>query len=253
MIVKGSKMKESIDLSGTELSDKEKAPVTAFCEALHNVPDLGVESIILYGSAARDDYRPDKSDINLLIVLECIDVPILRRVLDPVARGRRHSIAPFFITEANLRSSADVFPVKFLAMQESYRVLLGSDVLGDLEIAREHIRLRCEQEIKNVLLRLRRHYIMGGGQGLTQMMSRMVGGFLEALRVVVSLAEKKLPAREEVINVAAERFEFDTEILRNVSDLRNRATSLPHSDAEELYDKFMAVVDKVAQIVDQVD
>lgn len=246
-------MKKSIDLSGTKLSDKEKTSVATFCKALNDVPDLGVESITLYGSAARNDYRPGKSDINLLVVLERIDVPILKSVLDPVTRGRRHSIAPFFITEANLRSSADVFPVKFLAMQGSYRVLHGSDVLGELNIAHEHIRLRCEQEIKNVLLRLRRHYIMGGGRGLTQMMSRMVGGFLETLRVVVSLTQKNLPSREEVVNVAAKKFEFDAEVLRNVSNLRDRGTSLPRREAEELYSKFMAAVDKVAQIVDQMD
>ena len=109
-------MNEPIDLSGTKLSDKEKASVAKFCKALNDVSDLGVKSITLYGSAARDDYRPGKSDINLLVVLERIDVTILRSVLDPVARGRRYGIAPFFITEVNLRSSADVFPVKFLAM-----------------------------------------------------------------------------------------------------------------------------------------
>lgn len=246
-------MKESIDLSGTKLSDKKKASITAFCKVLHNVSDLGVKSVTLYGSAARDDYRPGKSDINLLVVLERIDVPILKSVLDPVARGRRHGIAPFFITEADLCSSADVFPVTFLAMQESYRVLLGSDVLGEMKIAREHIRLRCEQEIKNVLLRLRRYYIMRGGRKLTQMMSSMIGGFLETLRVVVSLTQKNLPSREEVVNVAAERFEFDAETLRNVSDLRDRSTSLPRREAEELYNKFMVAVDKVAQITDQMD
>jgi hypothetical protein len=246
-------MKKSIDLSGTKLSDKRKTSITTFCEALHGMTDLGVKSIILYGSAAREDYRPGKSDINLLVVLERIDVPILKSILDPVARGRRHSIAPFFITEADLRSSADVFPVTFLAMQESYKVLHGSDVHGELKIDREHIRLRCEQEIKNVLLRLRRHYIMGGGRGLTQMMSRMVGGFLETLRVVVSLTQKNLPSREELVNVTAEKFEFDAEVLLNVSNLRDRGTSLPRREAEELYSKFMAAVDKVAQIVDQMD
>ena len=230
-----------------------KASITAFCGALYDMPGLGIKSVSLYGSAVRDDYRPGKSNINLLVVLERIDVPILRSALGPVARGRRHSIAPFFITEADLRSSADVFPVTFLAMQESYRVLHGSDVLGELKIAREHIRLRCEQEIKNVLLRLRRHYIMGGGRKLTQMMSFMVGGFLETLRVVVSLTQKDLPAREEGVNVAAERFEFDAEVLRNVSHLRNRGTALPRREAEQLYDQFMAVVDTVAQAVDQMD
>lgn len=246
-------MKDPIDLSHTKLSDKEKGSVKTFCNVLSNIPNLGIKSITLYGSAARDDYRPGKSNINLLIVLERIDLTILKSVLDPVARGRRYGIAPFFITEADLRSSADVFPVKFLAMQESYIVLFGSDVLGELKIAREHIRLRCEQEIKNVLLRLRRHYVMAASRELTQMMSRMVGGFLDTLRVVVSLKDKSFLSQQEVINVAAKMFDFDAEILRSVNDLRNRSTSLPRKKAEELYSKFMTVVEKIAQITDKME
>ncbi|MCP4664105.1 MAG: hypothetical protein GY856_52645 [bacterium] len=122
-----------------------------------------VQSITLYGSAMRKDYRPGRSNVNLLVVLGKIDVAILRSVLDHVVKGRRYGIAPFFITETNLRSSTDVFPVKFLAIQESYCVLWGRDILRELEISRAHLRLRCEQEVKNLLLRLRRHFLMSGG------------------------------------------------------------------------------------------
>ena len=71
-------MKESIDLSKTKLSDKRKTSVQSFCDALGKIPNLGIISITLYGSAARDDYRPGKSNINLLIVLERIDLSILK-------------------------------------------------------------------------------------------------------------------------------------------------------------------------------
>jgi len=244
-------MNESIDLSRTKLGADEKASVEAFCEALRNTSNVNLQSITLYGSAAREDYRPGKSDINLLVVLEQIDVTILKNVLDPVARGRRYGIAPFFITERNLRSSADVFPVKFLSMQESYHVLCGRDFLKDLKIGREHLRLRCEQEIKNLLLRLRRQYIMGGGQRLTEIMSRMIVGFLETLRAVLSLTQESLPSREEVIDTAAKAFGFDAEVLKNVRAQHDLDVSLSRDEAEQLYDKFMAIVDKIAQITDQ--
>ena len=244
-------MNESIDLSGAKLGAEERAAITEFCKTLHNAPNLNIQSIILYGSAARQEYRPGKSDINLLVVVEHIDVPILKGVLDPVAQGRRYGIAPFFITEVNLRSSADVFPVKFLVMQESYKVLVGRNVLEDLEISREHLRLRCEQEIKNVLLRLRRYYIMGGGQGLAKMMSNMIVGFLETLRVLLSLTQEGLLPQEEVVHAAAKTFEFDARILEDVKTLRYSDVSLSGEEAEQLYDKFMGIVDRLAQIADR--
>jgi len=244
-------MKESIDLSGTRVGADEAAAVTEFCEALRNAPNLNIQSIILYGSATGQEYRPGKSDINLLIIVERIDMAILKGVLDPIMRGRQYGISPFFITEVNLRSSADVFPVKFLVMQESYKVLFGRDVLGELEIKREHLRLRCEQEIKNLLLRLRRHYIMSGGQRLTEMMTTMVVGFLETLRVVLSLNQQSLLPREDVLNAAARTFGIDSEVLRDVRALRTQNVMLSSDEAEQLYDKFMGIVDKVARITDQ--
>lgn len=242
-------------LSETEIRAEDKAAVEAFCVELRKAPNISIRSIILYGSAAREDYRPGKSDINLLVVVEHIDVSILKSVLDPVTRGRRYGIAPFFITERNLLSSLDVFPVKFLAMKESYKLLWGQDVLKNLEISREHIRLRCEQEIKNLLFLMRRQFLIGGGRprSLTEMMSRVVVAFLETLRVVLSLTQEDFPSREKVVNVAAETFALDAEALRNVRALRDRDVSLSKVDAEQLFDKFMAIVDKVAQIIDKMD
>ena len=176
-------MKPSMDLSETKLNNKEQSALKTFCSALTQTQNLGTLSIILYGSAAREDYRPGKSDINVLIVVDHINVAALKTTLKPVSNGRRHRIAPLFMTGENLRSSADVFPVKFAAMRDAYQVLHGDDVLEDLEISREHLRLRCEQEIKNLLLRLRRHFIMGGGRKLREMMSAVIVGFLENLRV----------------------------------------------------------------------
>lgn len=245
-------MEEEINLSETELGVKGKKAVASFCKALRNTPNVNIQSITLYGSAARRDYRHRKSDINLLTVLEQIDVPILKSVLKAVSRGRRKRICPFFITEENLRPSADVFPVKFLGMKESYHVLLGRDVLGDLEISREHLRLRCEQEINNLLLRLPHHFILGGGRRLREMMSTVIVGFLENLRVVLSLTHEGLLPREEVMSAAAMKFGVDDEVLRKVSALRNLDISLSGKEAEQLYDKFMAIAGRVAQIVDQI-
>jgi len=52
-------------------------------------------------------------------------------------------------------------------------------------------------------------------------------------------------------NDEAKRFEFDAEILQNVIALRDPDTSFPSKEAEQLYDKFTAIVNKVAQITDQ--
>lgn len=242
---------ETVDLSGTPLGGEEQAAVLGFCKALQGAPDVPLRSVSLYGSAARGDFRPNKSDINLLVVVKRIDVAILKCVVEPTAIGRRWGIAPFFITEKNLCASTDVFPVKFLAMQECYRVLVGHDVLGGLTIRREHLRLRCEQEFKNVLLRLRHHYIVRAGRDLTDLMGQMIGGVMETLRAAVCLTGEDTPPRRETAGAAAESFGVDAGVLDRVQDLRNRDSPLSKEEEEVLYDAFMATVEKVAHAVDQ--
>ena len=246
-------MLNSIDLSESGLGTTERTALVDYCQALWDAPSCDVQSIILYGSALREDYRPGRSDINLLVVQETIDVSILNSVVDTVSGGQRYGFAPFFLTAVDLRSSADVFPVKFLMMQDSYQVLLGEDVLGSLRISQGNLRLRCEQQTKNLLLRLRRHYVMGGGRRRTEMLSRTIGGFLETLRVIVSLGEGTLPPRAEVLDAAAGAFDLDAELLRNVVALRDLDGSLTSEDADRLYDGFMATVERVAHFTDQQD
>ncbi len=245
------KMSISINLSETAIEPADADALLALCGDLRQILGENLISLALYGSAVRKDYRPGKSNINLLAVVNHIDLPVLRTVLDAVFRGRRFGIVPFFLTYEDLQSSADVFPVKFISMKENYRVLYGSDVLTGLEIAREHLRLRCEQEMKNILLRLRRHYLMSGGRRLTEVLSGMTVGFLESLRMLHSLIHGTLPSREEVIESAAKTFGIDPEVLINVSTLRELDVALPREEEEELYALFMDTVEKAGRIADK--
>jgi len=244
-------MNISINLSETAIETADADALRVMCEDLLRILGENLISLTLYGSAVRKDYRPGKSNINLLAVADHIDLPVLRSVLDPVFRGRRFGIVPFFLTLEDLQRSADVFPVKFISMKENYKVLGGQDVLTGLDITREHLRLRCEQEIKNILLRLRRHYLMSGGRRLTEVLSGMTVGFLESLRMLHSLIHGTLPSREEVIESAAKTFGIDPEVLINVSTLRELDVALPREEEENLYALFMDTVEKAAHIADK--
>ncbi|UCH97560.1 MAG: hypothetical protein JSV88_12110 [Candidatus Aminicenantes bacterium] len=244
-------MDNPFDLLATKLGEGEKTALASFCDELDAGLKENLRSITLYGSATREDYLPGHSDINVLVVVEQIDIMSLNRVLDPTARYRRYGIVPFFLSEYDLCSSADIFPVKFLEMQESYIVLWGSDVLRELEISREHLRFRCEQEVKNLLLRLRRHYIMNGGHKLIEIMARIISGFLKTLRLAVSLHQENLPQRRDVIEAAAKAFAIDADTLRRVKDLRYEDVSISRDEAEQLFGRFMALVEKVAKITDK--
>ena len=120
-----------------------------------------VESVVLYGSLVRAEALQTTHDtVNLLTVLRRVSCDLLDKMADSVKRVEaRIPLRTMTLTREDLKSSCDVFPIKFHDMQTHHRVLFGEDVLSDLEISDEHLRLRCEQQLKNQMLRLRAIYL----------------------------------------------------------------------------------------------
>ena len=136
-----------------------------------------LSSVILYGSAARGDYAATTSDLNVLIVLNALTPATLERLHDPVRRWeRKGQPAPRIFSSAMIRDSADVFPIEFLDLKVCRRVLFGDDPFTDLEIHTGHLRLQCERELREKMMRLREAYveIHDAPKKLTKLLTRLV-------------------------------------------------------------------------------
>jgi hypothetical protein len=68
------------------------------------------------------------------LILKNIGFPVLKSLVEPASRGRSNGIAPFFLAEADICLTADIFPLKYLAMKRRYEVLYGKDFLAGLNV-----------------------------------------------------------------------------------------------------------------------
>lgn len=117
-------------------------------------------SVVLYGSAARGDFHEKTSDFNLLIVVRALDPPTLEALSDPVLHWERGGQpTPSYFTRELIADAADVFPIEFLDIQRSRVVLHGEDPFRDMKVHDDHLRLQCEKELREKLMRLREGYI----------------------------------------------------------------------------------------------
>jgi len=88
-----------------------EAKLKELVSRLKEAAAANLESVILYGSAARGNFHPDHSDLNVLCVLGSLAVEELGRVA-PVVRWwvvEQQQPVPLFFTAEELRQSADVF------------------------------------------------------------------------------------------------------------------------------------------------
>ena len=119
-----------------------------------------LQSITLYGSGARGDYVPGKSDINFLVILAENAARDLEKVVPMISKWKKRAVAtPLFMTKAFICSSIDVYPVEFLNMKRHYQVVHGEDVLKDLVFGEKALRLQCERELKGKLMLLRTGFL----------------------------------------------------------------------------------------------
>ena len=85
-------------------------------------------SVVLYGSAARSDWVPGRSDVNLLVLVDDTSSTALRRLTPAVTEWHTKGFAPPLIMgREEWQRSADVFPIEIADMQVAHRVLCGVD------------------------------------------------------------------------------------------------------------------------------
>jgi hypothetical protein len=164
-----------IDEAGAELT-------TACGEALR--------SLVVYGSAAGDEFDPERSDVNLAVVLDPCDGSHLRRIAQWWTRWRRMRLAaPLVLSARELARSRDVFPLELLDLRARHRTLAGSEVFADLVVEPEAVREECEREAKGKLFRLRGLYVelSGDTEALHQLMLDSRKTFLFVIRGLLHL------------------------------------------------------------------
>lgn len=238
-------MNIKIDLSKTILQEQNKQDIQIFCESLVSVTGNPVQSIVLYGSAARTDYLAGVSDINLLIIVERADTAALQALIEPVTKGRAAGISPLFLTASDLLKFSSAFSLKYLSIHESHQTLYGDDPVAGMEISHESLRLRCRQELLNLRMRLRRNYLYSMGHHLAGFLVHSVKGFLELLRLVLYIENNQLPQRDGTIDAAANLFGNNMNVVREILGMKESKLVPEEKIVQTLYDQYSNLIEDI--------
>ncbi|HLL53168.1 MAG TPA: nucleotidyltransferase domain-containing protein [Myxococcaceae bacterium] len=214
-------------------------------------------TLAIYGGLARGRFRPGHSDINLLVVLKDGSTSALDALAQPLRTAFRSArVEPFLLTVSELAGATDVFPTKLLDIQAHHVVIAGQDPFGSLQVSREHIRLRIEQELRNLGLRLRRQYVTRSDDdaSLLATLARVAVPLSVELSSLLRLTGKTVPSDDSPAGVfegAAAAFGLDAEALADVAALKD-GQSVSRA-APELYGRILATVTRAAERVDALE
>jgi len=209
-------------------------------------------SAVLYGSAARGDFVPGRSDINLMLVLDQL-APATLRALSRGFTGWRKSIPepPLILSRAEWARASDAFPIEITDMRLSYQVLRGSDPLDGVQVDRNDLRKALEREFRGKLLRLRQGYATFTPEpaALGSLGLQSAATILVLLRGLLTVKDQPVPLEANALaSASAALVGFDPEHLLYV--VRHRSDREWRCGAPE-FENYMNAVEHTARFVDQ--
>jgi hypothetical protein len=208
-------------------------------------------SVVLYGSAARGDWDHERSDLNLLVVVDDPSPAALARLTPAVVAWHDQGHAPpLLIGRGEWERATDTFPIEITDMQLAHRVLVGDDPIDRLVVDPEDLRQALETAFRGKMIRLRQAYVR------FSTMEPVLGGFAAAtssellvlLRsTAVLLGSPPGPTAESTIDSLADALGDHAGILRTiVARRRDPEWSCAAADFAE----YLGAVARLADIVD---
>lgn len=235
------------------MSDPVREVVEPFLAAVDSAAG-GPYSAVLYGSLARGEFLPGRSDINLLVVLP----DVWPGLLDDLRPGLRtwfgHGFPPpLLFTAEEWGRAHDVYQLELADILVAYQVLRGPDPVAGVRLDPGLLRRALERELRGKVLRLRQAYgtagLEPGTLGATATQS--IGTVLVLLRGVLAMHGRPVPPdTPALLEAAAHQAGVDLGALGMVAAHRpDRRWSC--SAAE--FTAYLAAVTAVAHHVDRFD
>jgi hypothetical protein len=223
-------------------------------ERLHEAAKDNLESIILYGSAARGDFNDARSDLNVVCILRSLRATELARASSVVKwwTTTQHQPAPLFSSAEELRQAADVFTIELLDMQQNHRVLYGTDIIAGLTVPMNLHRVQVEHELRTLLLKLRQHFLREAGNPgeLGAVLAKSFSSALTLLRhTLIAYQEQPPNAASDVFGRVAALTGASALAFEAVQRLRE-AKSLDRDAVLHVYDGYLAALEKVIAALD---
>ena len=216
-----------------------------------------LEGVVLYGSAVRGEFLVGRSNVNLLLLVSSYDQALLKKYGALHRRWSKEQIlAPLFLTEEELGSSATVFPLEYLEIQEQHRVLGGRDPFVGFRVDTAGLAVEVRQGLTASLFRLRQRYVEGNAtdEAALILMSLSLTGLLPLLRGIQRVEGRSAVYQSDaLIKDVEEHMRLDLQGMEDALQLKRGHISPGHKEIPRLFERYLravtALTSKVADLV----
>jgi hypothetical protein len=222
---------------------------------LHLAYGDALRSVVLFGSAVAGEHRPNKSDYNVLVIVDGLPLDRLRAVAAvSKAWAEDGNPPPMTFTTREWRSSADIFPMEYADILERHRVLYGTLPIDGVSVRPADLRLQVEHQTMGKLLQLRQAIMGAGGDSALQLdvLEKSLSTLMVIFRGIVRL-HGQVPSQdyEALALSVAERAGFSPDAFVKVIRHTRGTEKLPRDKASSILEQYLAAMERLVAYLDE--
>ncbi len=184
-----------------------------------------LKAVILYGSAAKGTYVAGVSDVNLLLLTGTTHPDKIMQLGSRAKKQiKKQRLSLQFLTTTEFENSADVFPMEYLDIQHSHKLVWGHDAVEHIKITRTNLRHQAEERLRGSVHALRQALFASQGKSklLSGVLTDWFGSQAALFRTLLRLADAPTVPDEprELINSLGSTFDIDASGLQPLIKLR---------------------------------
>lgn len=239
-----------------KLDNTLKEQLGNFTQEIQQRTGNNLVAMVLYGGAAKLDYKAGKSNTNILFVFDHVDLTVLDELSVPFQKAMLDfRMAPFILTSSEIEPSSNVFAGKLFDIQQHHVLLYGADVLGNLQFDPKHLQFIAEQELRNQLSRMKYFYIQNFNLP-EQLFAKVQKGFTTLIinaNTFLFLRHRAYYAtRHEITNHILKEPEMDAKVLRQLLRIKDGETALSVGEIRAAYDLLMIQYNQLIKAIKQI-
>jgi hypothetical protein len=226
-----------------------------FVQRLKAAAADNLKAVILYGSAATEEFHAKHSDLNILCLMNQVDAAHLEALHGPVEwwirRGQR---PPLVFTLDELKRSADIFTIELLDMKSRHRILYGENLLAEISVPMHYHSIQVERELRTNWLRLRQAILAAPRKSKVylELMVSSFSAFAALFRhALIALGQAPAETKREAIDRIAQFAGADPAAFHTILGVREGKVKERDIDTENTLNQYFALVQAVTEKFDR--
>ncbi|HUH64904.1 MAG TPA: hypothetical protein VLZ07_00595, partial [Syntrophales bacterium] len=163
---------------------------------------------------------------------------------------------PIFMTQAEILSSLDCYPIEFLSMKRHYTVVSGPDILSTLTFKPSYLRLQAERELKAKILHLRRGFLdaEGNARRIRELIKPSFTAFISIFRALLYLKGADIPhSQRDIVHAMAREYSIAPAVFLACADVKEGVDRISASEIRNILVDYMKEIEKLSAAVDSMN